>query len=45
MSIIDAGHFGTEFIVFLKTLEFLKNEFKDVEFINSNKSKDPYEFV
>ncbi len=45
VSIIDAGHFGTEFIVFLKTLEFLKNEFKDVEFINSNKSKDPYEFV
>lgn len=45
VSIIDAGHFGTEFVVFLKTLEFLKDEFKDVEFINSNKSKDPYEFV
>lgn len=45
VSIIDAGHFGTEFTVFLKTLEFLKEEFKDVEFIHSKKSKDPYEFV
>ncbi|HCW54623.1 MAG TPA: Nif3-like dinuclear metal center hexameric protein [Clostridium sp.] len=45
ISIIDAGHFGTEYSVFLKTLEFLKNEFKDVEFIKSKESKDPYEFV
>ena len=45
ISIIDAGHFGTEFEVFLKTLEFLKEDFKDVEFINSVKSKDPYEFI
>ena len=45
ISIIDAGHFGTEFEVFLKTLEFLKEDFKDVEFINSIKSKDPYEFI
>ena len=45
INIIDAGHFGTEFEVFLSTLKFLKDEFKDVEFINSNKSKDPYEFI
>ena len=45
ISIIDAGHFGTEYSVFLKTLEFLKNEFKDVEFIKSKESKDPYEFI
>lgn len=45
VSIIDAGHFSTEYIVFLKTLEFLKEKFKDVEFIASKKSKDPYEFV
>lgn len=45
ISIIDAGHFGTEFEVFLKTLEFLKEDFKGVEFINSIKSKDPYEFI
>ena len=44
VNIIDAGHFGTEFVVFLKTLEFLKEEFKDIEFIDSKKSKDPYEF-
>ena len=32
ISIIDAGHFSTEYIVFLKTLEFLKEKFTDVEF-------------
>ena len=45
ISIIDAGHFGTEYKVFLKTLEFLKDKFKDVEFIASEESRDPYEFV
>ncbi|NMF03460.1 Nif3-like dinuclear metal center hexameric protein [Clostridium beijerinckii] len=45
ISIIDAGHFSTEYLVFLKTLDFLKEKFKDVEFIASKKSEDPYEFV
>lgn len=45
ISIIDAGHFSTEFIAFLNTLEFLKEKFKDVEFIASKKCNDPYEFV
>lgn len=45
ISIIDAGHFSTEYIVFLKTLEFLKEKFKEVEFIDSKKCADPYEFV
>lgn len=45
ISIIDAGHFCTEYAVFLKTLEFLNHKFKDVEFIASKESKDPYEFV
>lgn len=45
ITIIDAGHFGTEYLVYLKTLEFLKDMFKDVEFIISEKSKDPYDFV
>ena len=45
ISIIDAGHFSTEYLVFLKTLEFLKEKFKDVEFIASQKCKDPYDFV
>jgi len=45
ISIIDAGHFSTEYLVFLKTLDFLKEKFKDVEFIASEKCKDPYDFV
>ena len=45
ISIIDAGHFSTEYFVFLKTLEFLKEKFKDVEFIASKKCQDPYDFV
>lgn len=45
ISIIDAGHFNTEYVVFLKTLEFLNDEFKNVEFIKSKNSSDPYDFV
>ena len=45
ISIIDAGHFSTEYLAFLKTLEFIKEKFKDVEFIASKKCKDPYDFV
>lgn len=44
ISIIDAGHFGTEYLVFLDTLKFLKDEFKEVEFIYSEKSQSPYKF-
>lgn len=45
ISIIDAGHFSTEYIAFLKTLEFLKKEFNDVEFMASKTCQDPYEFA
>jgi dinuclear metal center YbgI/SA1388 family protein len=45
ISIIDAGHFSTEYLVFLKTLEFLKEKFADVIFIDSKRSRDPYDFV
>ncbi len=45
ISIVDAGHFSTEYLAFLKTLEFLKEKFKDVEFIASKKCRDPYDFV
>lgn len=45
INIIDAGHFSTEYLIFLKTLEFLQEQFKDVEFIASKKSEDPYEFI
>ena len=43
ISIIDAGHFKTEYLAFLKTLDFLKEKFKDIEFIKSETNKDPYE--
>ena len=45
ISIIDAGHFKTEYLAFLKTLDFLKEKFKDIEFIKSETNKDPYEIV
>lgn len=45
ISIIDAGHFKTEYLAFLKTLEFLKEKFKEVEFIESKANDDPYEFI
>ena len=45
VNIIDAGHFSTEYLAFLKTLEFLKGKFEAVEFIFSEKCKDPYEFI
>lgn len=45
ISIIDAGHFSTEYLVFIKVLKFLKEKFKDVELLTSRKSVDPYEFI
>ncbi len=45
VSIIDAGHFNTEWKAFLKTMEFLKDEFKDTQFIDSEVNFDPYEFI
>lgn len=45
ISIIDAGHFSTEFIAFINSLEFLKVKFKDIEFVQSNRCNDPFEFV
>lgn len=45
VNIIDAGHFSTEYMVFLKTLDFLKEKFENVEFIASKKCIDPYDFV
>lgn len=44
ISIIDAGHFKTEYLAFLKTLDFLREKFKNVEFIESKINEDPYEF-
>ncbi|ATD54718.1 Nif3-like dinuclear metal center hexameric protein [Clostridium chauvoei] len=45
VSILDIGHFSSEWLVFLKTIEKVINNFKDVEFITSKIVKDPYTFV
>ena len=43
-SIIDAGHFNTEWIVFLKVMKKIEDKFNDIEFIHSISSVDPYTF-
>lgn len=45
ITIIDAGHFSTEWIAFLKVMENIKKEFGNIEFINSEKAEDPYVFM
>ncbi|MDU1855850.1 MAG: Nif3-like dinuclear metal center hexameric protein, partial [Clostridium baratii] len=45
VSIIDAGHFNTEWLVFLRVLDDIRNKFKDIEFIESKEAKDPYTFI
>lgn len=45
INIIDAGHFSTEWLSFIKSLEFLKEKFKDIEIIISKKCEDPYDFI
>ena len=44
ISIIDAGRFNTEWIVFLEVMKKIQDKFKSIEFIPSKFSKDPYEF-
>lgn len=44
ISIIDAGHFGTEWIPFLRTMKKIEAKFNDIKFIYSKSSIDPYEF-
>jgi dinuclear metal center YbgI/SA1388 family protein len=44
VSIIDTGHFASEWIVFQKVLSRIQRNFNDVEVIISNKSEDPYSF-
>lgn len=44
ISIIDAGHFASEWLVYLNVINKIKNNFEDVEIIISKKSKDPYIF-
>ena len=47
LSIIDLGHFYSEWMVFLRLIEKIKNtspELKGIEFIPSKASRDPYKF-
>lgn len=45
VTIIDAGHFSTEWTIFLKIMQKIVVMFEDVEFIQSKESKDPYTFL
>lgn len=45
VSIIDAGHFYTEWLPFLSVIEKITDSFDEVEFIRSNSNKDPYEII
>jgi dinuclear metal center YbgI/SA1388 family protein len=45
VSIIDTGHFHSEWIVFQEVINKLKLSFAEVDIIISNKSEDPYIFL
>ncbi|MGL5648012.1 MAG: Nif3-like dinuclear metal center hexameric protein [Clostridium sp.] len=45
LTIIDAGHFNTEWLVFLDVVKNAIKEIKGITFIKSEKTKDPYEFL
>lgn len=45
LTIIDPGHFKTEWIVFLKVMKKIEESFSEIEFIHSNECADPYEFL
>ncbi|WP_066894862.1 Nif3-like dinuclear metal center hexameric protein [Clostridium nigeriense] len=45
VSIIDTGHFLSEWIVFLEVINKLKDKLQDTEIIVSEYSKDPYTFA
>ena len=44
ISIIDAGHFSTEWIVFLKVMRDILKEVEGIEIVTSQAVEDPYEF-
>lgn len=43
VTILDADHFNTEWLVFLEVMKKITKEFNDVEFIESEKTENPYE--
>lgn len=45
VTILDAGHFPTEWLVFLKVMKRLEEKFEQIQFIHSEVSEDPYTFV
>lgn len=45
ITIIDPGHFKTEWIVFLEVMKPIESKLENIEFIHSKVSKDPYEFL
>lgn len=45
VSIIDTGHFSSEWIVFLEVINKLTDKLQDIEILISTKSEDPYTFV
>lgn len=44
VTVIDPGHFSTEWSIFLKVMKKVEELFKEVEFLHSKVSKDPYTF-
>ncbi len=44
VTILDAGHFGTEWLAFLSAMENIKENIKDVEFVKSIKTSNPLNF-
>ena len=45
ITILDPGHFPTEWIIFLKVMKVIEDKFPGVEFMHSKVSEDPYEFL
>ena len=44
ITIIDAGHFNTENIIFLNIMKSILAKFVDIEVIQSETSEDVYKF-
>ena len=44
ISILDPGHFNTEWVAFLAAMKKIEDKFNTIEFIHSTLSKDPYLF-
>lgn len=42
ITVLDADHFNTEWLVFLEVMKKITKEFNEVEFIESKKTENPY---